>query len=350
MYRETNSFNDFGSDYGGSVIDFYMAVYGITDNKTAIDELAILAGIENSDNTQFSITDRKPLAADKRSSLPAAGGRQRDHSPLGSMTEDEKLLYEKRLNAGADESGAIRDVKMKRLFNNIEVFDEFYSYCNKVGRDARVLNYLTLERKIPVEAVEGFKLFFIKDYHSTNNHLKKKFPLEQLQKSGLYNEKGNLIFYNHRIIIPYFHNNQGMYLRARYFDQDGNSKPDMNKYLGLANDGLNLNTPKRFFNSDVIKKLLPWERLFLVEGEFDCIVMQSVIKVNCIAVPGVGNLPPLNRLQELKEFEVVICPDGDAAGSKLVEKLSNIFKGMNKSFSIKQLPAKDPNEFIKQYC
>lgn len=342
IYPESNSFNDFGSDIGGSVIDFYMAVYGIADNKTAIDELASLAGIENCgiESAPGNVQDRKIARNRSRE--------ERDRTTLGSMTEDENILYNERLGLGAGKAEALRAVREKRLLNNMEVFQELFNYCQKIGWDERAYKYLIEKRKIPAEAVEGFYLFYIKDYYATNNHLKKVLPLEQLQKSGLFNEKGNLIFYNHRIVIPYWHGRQVKYLRARFWDQEkGSPATDKNKYLGLANDGLGLNTPKRFFNADILTRLYEWERLYIVEGEFDCIIMQAVIKVNCVAIPGVGNIPE-TRLRQLKNFEVIICPDGDEAGSKMVDKLTAHFQGMGKQFSIKQLPTKDVNDFVIQ--
>jgi DNA primase len=218
-----------------------------------------------------------------------------------------------------------------------------FTYCLKYfGHDVPFYSYLSEGRKLSSKIIEEKELFYIGNYNQVNNHLKKVFDIGDLQRSGLYNEKGNLIFYNHRLVIPYKYKNEMVYLRARCIGEaDGFSK-----YLGLINDELNLNTPKRFYNVDVIDKLFPGEHLYLVEGEFDAIMMED-LGYNAVGIPGVGNLPNDKWLRRLFPFKVILLPDNDDAGRKLELKLRDFFNNNFKTIYTKQLGAKDVTELVQ---
>jgi DNA primase len=230
---------------------------------------------------------------------------------------------------------------------NSLIFEALYEYCAKKW-NKKAYEYLTDIRKIPDIQIEKFKIFSVDNYFEVNNHLKKNFTLIELQRAGLFNLKedrsGNFIFYAHRIIIPYQHNNKIVYLRGRYFDEGGSAKANENKYLGLRNDGVGVNTPKRFFNIDVLSTMFKGEKIFMTEGEFDAIIMDAMGR-NAIAIPGVGNLPGLDQLKKLEQFDINICADNDQPGQALLEQLKKIFFGMGKNVTVKQLPSKDVNDF-----
>ena len=169
--------------------------------------------------------------------------------------------------------------------------------------------------------------------------------MEELQKSGLFNAKGNLIFFAHRIIIPYLHNGNITYLRGRYFDENGNTKTDRSKYIGLGNDAIGINTSKRLFNIDVLKKMLPEERLYITEGEFDCIVMEGM-GYNAVCIPGVGNMPSERILSKLDAYDIYLCLDTDTAGEGLATLLITYFSGRGKVITKVKLPVKDVTDFV----
>jgi DNA primase len=195
------------------------------------------------------------------------------------------------------------------------------------------------------------KIFFVIDYHKTNNHLKKSFDIGDLQRSGLFNKKedgsGNLVFAFHRIIIPYIHNNEIIYMRGRYFDNENNASPkdQFSKYKGLYDDGMGLNKTKRFYNTDMLKKMLPGERLLIVEGELDAVAGET-LGINTIAIPGATNIPDQAQFDRLMAFDITLCGDNDEAGQGLTNKLKKIFLDMGKTITIKHLNKKDLNEFI----
>lgn len=365
IYPETNSFNDFGDNTGGSVIDFYMALYNV-DKATAIKELKTLAGLDsNTLCSSFNVIMSSSQLADRKACTKSRSAIDIDkelvNKMVGCMSKEEKYLYDERLGMmGEDltellfpEIVAVRSVQLHRLEINKEIFTELWMYClANFNKDERFRRYLLRDRMLSKYRIEISDLFFIGNYYQISNHLKKwvkerGMDLGDLQRSGLFNEKGNLIFYNHRIIIPYKYKNEIMYLRARYFDNEYSPETDTNKYLGLRNDAFNLNTPKRFYNIDVINNMFEGEHLYINEGEYDTLVMQD-LGFNSIALPGVGNLPSERWFRRLLKFEIYLCFDQDEAGKKLESKIVNIFAKYNKSVIIKTISAKDPTELVKE--
>jgi len=332
IYPGGETYHDFSSGNGGDVIDFYQALYNL-DKSTAIKELAKLAGIDGS-KQEYREKVKLPVIE------------KTDH--LKAMSEEEHFFYEERA-ALSNEKQALHETKILRLHRNQEVFEELFNYCQRYNKEFFFSQYLHVKRNIAFEFIKKFKLFYIHNYFEVNNHLKKQFAIADLRRVGLFNDNGNLIFAKHRIIIPYLSNGQIVYLRARYFvpDEISESKKISVKYIGLKNDALGVNTAKRLYNLDTIKKMFEFERIFITEGEFDAIIMEQM-GFNCVAIPGVGNLPE-KQLERLLKSQHVICVDNDEAGRTLELNLTEFFNKRGKDVSIKNLPQKDITDFYKSY-
>lgn len=358
-----DSFHCFATGNGGDVIQFYQDYYH-TDTSTAVKELANIFGIAtvhiNNNSAESLSRSAKQIAV--RDLIPRA--------LLPALTEEEALeftkgfdaAYEKNLEIEVTEAfktefnktldSILLPIKQTRIEINKKIFAELHNYTtNLPASDKPFYEYLVNRRKLDIRKVMAFKLIFITDYFKVNNHMKKAFALSDLQRSGLFNKKddgaGNLIFYNHRIVIPYLFKNEIVYLRGRYFDKDGSAAvPDkMSKYVGLANDGLNVNTARRFFNLDVINKMLPGEHLLIVEGELDAIAGECLGK-NTIGIPGAQNIPAVEKFKKLLQYKITLCGDDDEAGSGMIKKLTEIFYNQNKAISIKHLSHKDLNDLL----
>ncbi len=353
IYFDENRYTDFsrseGNGFkGGDIIQFYQDYYCI-DTKAAIKELAAMAGL----------SEQRSEFRNQRTNVKPVNEIKAPRNFEECLTEIEKDIYFEALGKYSEiypENYALRyainDVRKERIHNNSQVFTELWHYCNLKGWGELALKYLTGERKIPAQGLEDFNIFYIKNYNEVSNHLKKVFKNDEMKllKSGLFNEKLNLIFYQHRIIIPYIYQKSIVYLRGRYWDGTSAKVPaQTSKYLGLKNDGVGVNTPKRFFNIDILSKMYPGENIFITEGEFDAVIMESVLRRNCIAIPGVGNLPGPDQFKRLKDFQINLCIDNDEAGSSLLNNLKKIFFEMGKSITVKTLSTKDINEFAEVY-
>lgn len=336
----------FATHQGGDIINLYEDFYRL-DTSRAIKELAGLAGIDASKTSNV-----KRERGEQKSFSEEVGDLNRKREQLfADLSEYEKSIYEDVFykNEYRDESEAhrasVRAVCSQRLAVNREIFTEIYNYTHtywcKEGYD-----YLLHERKISIETLTKFKIMVINNYYQLNNHLKKKYRTSDLLRAGLLsNEKKNLIFYKHRILIPYLHNENIVYLRGRYFDQDNNAKTDSNKYMGIKNDQLDLNRSKRFFNNDIIKRMTKGTKLFITEGEFDAMAMDS-LGYKAIAIAGAGNIPEKKYFIPLLDFEIVVCKDNDEAGDGLLNNLANIFAEYDKDIKQKIFPTKDVNDFV----
>lgn len=353
-----NSFYCFASGIGGSIIDFYSALYSV-DVATAIKELKAIAGLDDTN------IDSRPVVQPARS----MEGKPKDF--IGSLSDEERFQFEERIamieEASNSEKMAFDIAKNEiikiRLNKNIEVFEEFFNYSTSRSSNAAAVRYLTEKRKINIKALNQFKIFTFENYNQISNHLKKVFPLDQLQRSGLFNDAGNLIFFKHRILIPYIHKGRIVYLRGRFFDESGSSQTDQFKYLGVRNDGTDLNSPKRFFNVDILQRLTEGSPLYICEGEFDSILW-NYYGFSSISINGTGNIPREEMLKRLLKFKIKVVVDQDQAGKTLIdgfyltpagerkykkENLKEFFNKYEKNFGIVDFGKKDFNDFVAEY-
>lgn len=332
IYPKTDSFYDFSTSRGGDVIDLYSILYG-KDRKQALTELYAMIGGRSAGTlppVPRSIKDKLELDLNK------------------ILSDVEKEIYFERYGMTDDQQAAIKAVRLHRLQCNQEVFTSLYSFSDQQGWDFGALAYMSERRKLTTRILRELKCFYIKDYKLTSSYLKGKFSEGQLIRSGLFNEKGNLIFFRHRIVISYLHNGEISYLRGRFYDGHDreNTPADVSKYIGLRDDGLGLNTPKRFYNWDVLRRMAPGQKIYIVEGEFDAMMMTQM-GYNCIGVPGTGTVN-LDKLDRLSGFEVVIMTDNDLPGKQLQTKLLKRFSELRKQVAIKNLPNKDITDFVVQ--
>lgn len=342
IHKNGNYFNCFGCGIGGSVIDLYMILYGISF-KEASRRLA----------KEYKI----PFSEFKYNSKKAA-----DHTPKQKLTKTnisksyeflckyDKYLFDERSGISENDSLALQCVRTDRLERNKIIFQELFFYCNQSGLCEDVKEYLFNKRKLSEDVIRTAKIFSFRNYQDVNNYLKSKFDIGELNGSGLF-KNDNLIFKDtHRLLIPYLKDGQIIYLRARYFKGGGNTKTDGLKYFGLRNDDLNINSVKRFYNTDILSGLKIYDELFICEGELDCLSLLS-IGLNAVAIPGV-NSTPINELKNLSDYKITICFDGDSPGKEATKKLIGQFYNIGKAVNFIELPdgIKDVSDFIiKQF-
>jgi DNA primase len=301
----------YATSQGGDVIRFYKDYYRLTTAQ-AIDDLFRMVGGSNIEREKVD-----PPQLEQKKNI------------IDCLLEHEKYLFEE-ISAVSSEEFALMEVKKSRLENNKKIFAEMYNYCLKYSQADSFSKYMK-SRMLSEETLNKFKVFYIENYFELNNHLKKKFQMDELKASGVMNEKGNLILAKHRIIIPYLFKNEIVYLRARYFDNGETEIAGGPKYIGLRNDLLGVNTAKRLFNSDILDGLVNGDRLFIVEGEFDAMVL-SQEGFFAVAIPGVGNIPSMKWFKKMKGLRVQIFVDNDEAGEQLRDALHKILDSNSISY------------------
>ena len=297
-----NEFHCFGCGKHGDVINLYADACQI-DFKTAFDEL-VTRYLPNDDATKSKIFRKVNLKS------------VYSNKPL----PEKKFIF-------------------KPIYS--EIYEALRAFClNQKATDSarKAADYLR-ERSIDDWTIRYFKLFVVKNYGVTNEFLKTKFSIEDLKACGLMNEKGNLIFFVHPIIIPYFQEGRIVYLQGRSV---GNPPEGANKYQFLSG------VPRTIFNLDAIKKLPPNTEIYLTEGAFDCM---TLVRNGMMAVSlGSSSIFKKEWAKYFKKYKVWVSFDSDIAGMKgadnLVEELTEAGvlarkRDWNKGF-------KDINEYFTQ--
>lgn len=294
-----NEFHCFGCGKHGDVLNFYAEVNGISF-KTALDRLAYTY-----------IPNYEP------------------ESKRSFKNEPKLQVYEK------------KDPAANYVYQTIhsDIYEDFQSHClNYPTTESTIeaVNYLR-NRGLEDWNIKHYKVFMIKNYHDVNAYLKDKYSLADLQNSGLMNENGNLVFYVHPIIFPYFQNGRIVYLQGRTI---GPPKDRASKYQFLK--GL----PRPMFNSDILATLRTGTTIYITEGAIDCMTLTQYGEA-AISLGSAKHFRP-EWAKLLRRSKVIIWFDNDDAGRSGTQELLNTLTELGIVVSSKTLPegVKDINEYF----
>ena len=258
FYESNTKFKCFTCGVNGSVIDLYMGVKGV-DIKEAIRELSEMAGID---------TPKKPV-------------RKAD---IEQPHKTEKVLTR-------------------------GIYEALANYCN--GVDDTTLAYLKGDKRgLTEDTIKRFKLFSVKDYAKTAEYLKANYTPEELKEIGVFNEKGNLTYYQHRLVVPFYQGEKIVFIQARRTDE---GHP---KYINAS-----LTVP--LFNADILKRIETGSTVYICEGVFDAMVLEQN-GFNAVAILGVESFKP-EWTGFFTGLDVVLCLDNDEAGTEATRKLAEMF-------------------------
>jgi len=287
---KTNRFKCFACGVQGSIIDLYKEVKGVSLSE-AINELSKMAGL-----------------------LPSTG---RPVSRQKTYTKQAGPSYTVKTPLKAPTKG---------------IYEVLGGYCKGLSKEA--YDYLAgPTRGLTPETIRKFKLFSINDYPATNKFMQKNFTREQLQKAGLVSEQGNLIFYQHKIIIPFIEGGQVIFLQGRRIDSQ---HP---KYMHLKR-------PVPLFNTKTLQNLTKGERVYICEGVFDAMMLEQNGH-RAVAILGVKNFKP-DEARAFKGLDVVLCLDNDEQGRQATQEIARLFLLQGQSVKTKILPEgiKDITEYF----
>ncbi|RYU95701.1 CHC2 zinc finger domain-containing protein [Emticicia agri] len=221
------------------------------------------------------------------------------------------------------------------------IYEDFQRFCLNLPatESARKAAEYLRGRGIDDWTIRLFRLFVLKNYGLANDYLKEKYSIDDLMASGIVNDRGNLVFFKHPIIIPYYQNGRITYLQGRTI---GEPSEGTNKYQFLTG------IPRTIFNIDSLKNLRGNAEVFVTEGAFDCM---TLVRHGMVAV-SLGSAKTFKKewIKVFKKFKVWIWFDNDLAGQNgtrdLMEEmhLNGILVGR------KYLPdgIKDINEYFQK--
>jgi len=308
-----NRFKCFACEEQGSIIDLYKQVKGL-ELSQAIKELAEMTGLAPISHQMGYKATSTPYKADIKPPEP--------HSEdLGAYSDkDVKTPPQATREAINEDTGAYSDI-----------YEEFHFYC--IGLDQESEQYLK-GRGLTDDTLNRFLLFSVKDYQATDKHLKEKFSKDELSKAGIIGEKGNLIFYKHRIIIPFLQDGRIIFLQGRRLD------PEQPKYLHLKR-------PVPLFNADALTELEKGKKIYIAEGVFDAMMLEQN-GYKAVGILGVNNFKP-DYTDLFKGLDVVLALDNDEAGERGTNELAKMFYLKGQGVNSKQLPdgIKDITDYFK---
>ena len=282
-----NRFKCFSCNISGSVIDLYKEVKGVSVSE-AITDLAKMTEGKHTPPTQGqagAYTARQPIKTQ--------GEGKTTPSPFYTPEAPQKPLTD-----------AITGI-----------YKALSDHCG--GLDDESLAYLTgPTRGLTKETLARFRLFSVKDYATTNKFLQGKFSIEALREAGLVSEKGNLIFYKHKVIIPFIENEKIIFLQGRRIDTDKDA---------ISSKYMHLKRPVQLFNAETLKTLATGAWVYICEGAFDAMMLEQN-GIKAVAILGVNNFKP--EMAELfGGLEVVLCldnPKPDSTPEDREKELKNL--------------------------
>lgn len=289
-----NRFECMSCGVKGDVIDLYAHLSGLS-NADAIRELSRRVGA----SPRLYIVSRSVPVAEKE-----------------KPREEEKPL-----------SDALLCVYEDLCFTCIEDGEAFLSQES--------LSYLTGNRRgLRAETLDRFYIVDVKDYNALSTSMRSKHSDDALRAAGVLNEKGNLIFYHHRILIPFFNGERITFIQARRIDSE------YPKYINLAG------RKPPLFNTETLKGMSAGETVYLCEGAFDAMMLEQAGK-HAVACLGVRNVSEKD-LDMFLPFSVVLALDNDAAGQGRAEELAKMLYRRGKASEILSLPdgCKDVTDYF----
>jgi DNA primase len=181
-------------------------------------------------------------------------------------------------------------------------------------------------------------LGYVGNYQKAQQGFPKIAPKSELRAAGLWNEKGNLCFYKHRLLFPYWLEGRVYGLQARNISWS--KKLDGSKEL-LAGP---VHLP---FNADVL--LTNPGQVFIAEGVIDCLSLLE-LGLPAVGIPGAGGFKPEWVKLFVDVEEIIVVLDNDEEGRNGTKKIVSYFASAGRSVKVCQLPSvvKDVNEYLNR--
>lgn len=157
-----------------------------------------------------------------------------------------------------------------------------------------------VRRRIFKSIWNKMKLRYVEDYDGISKSLQEEFGVELLQKVGLFNKRGHLRYYKHRLIFPYL-DSQG---KASYFQARSILANTFPKEQNL---------PGRVpfpYNSKILDGSPDW--VYLCEGVVDTLTLLCR-NISAVGIPGVSSFKT-EWVPLFKGKNVIISFDKDEAG------------------------------------
>jgi DNA primase len=286
-------FNCFSRDEGGDCITFYELMHGVSFPR-AVSEMARDLGLSGRAARRPSLAQRAAADATEFESF----------EPLDPETTS-------------------------------AVCEKFLDVC-RAENQVEGVKYLA-RRGIDAGAARRARVTYFPRlaYRRVMRRMLESFPLEVLQRGGLFNRREHLTFYRHRLLFPFVVGGRARYLQAR------------TTAAGVEPRWHNLRGPvPSLYNVDALETLPSGAVVYLVEGFTDTLTL-SARGLAAVGLVGAGGLKE-EWLAPLGRFRVVAALDPDDAGRRAAARYREMFARRGLPLAALSLPS-DVNDFFRQH-
>ena len=287
-------FHCFSRDEGGDAISFYELMHGVSFSR-AVREIARELGISTRDSSE-------------------------PHSLALYSAPD------------APETDSVEPLSTERMH---AVCEAFLKICRGENQ-LEGLNYLA-RRGIDAATVmrAGIVYFPRRAYRRVMRQMLDMFAPDELQQSGLFNNRSHLTFYRHRLLFPFYVERRAIYLQAR--TTAAGVEPRWHNMRGGV---------PSLYNVDALESLASDTVVYLVEGFTDTLTLlaHGFVAVGLVGAGGMREewLAPLGR------FRIVVALDPDKAGRRASLRYGEMFAARGMTLASVELPT-DVNDFFRHH-
>lgn len=181
----------------------------------------------------------------------------------------------------------------------------------------------------------GVVYFPRRAYGRVMRRMLEAFPLDELQRSGLFNSQAHLTFYRHRLLFPFYVEGRAVYLQAR--TTASGVEPRWHNLRGGV---------PSLYNADALADLVSGEIVYLVEGFTDTLTLMAH-NFHAVGIVGAGGFKE-KWLAPLARFRVVAVLDPDTAGIRATTRYQELFAARGIQLAWLELPS-DVNDFFRHH-
>lgn len=229
-----------------------------------------------------------------------------------------------------------------------ELNQEVMNYANYnmyTAAGAETKQYLA-QRMIGEEHIDKYHVGIILDQDNLKQFLNRKgFTDEELQNSGMFNDRGKCMF-NNRILFP-VKNIDGY--TSGFTSRRVVEDKTIPKYLNSVENAI-FHKSEQLFHLPEALRFGRGKELIVVEGTVDVIGLERVGYENCVAPLGTAFTEQHAQLMKNAGVNVKLCYDGDTAGRNATVKAYHQLQAVDVPVEVAILPdGLDPDDASLKY-
>lgn len=250
---------------------------------------------------------------------------------LDFLQKYEAMSFAEALKYLADQAGiqlqefqkTSEDDLKERLLAILNLAKEYYHYLLTSHSVAQIARDYLKDRNTTQESINLFQLGYSMDSWDglvKYLHHKKKYPLEEIEQTGLIIKgKGGRYYdrFRSRVMFPLKdHRGQVVGFSGRILDKDAKEA----KYINTPETLLYHKSKMLFGYKELMNEIKKKDEVIVVEGEFDVISSAQAHVNNIVAIKGSALTQDQVKLLARIAKRILLCLDADEAGIKATKR------------------------------